>query len=220
MAARGAELAPGSPRVDLLYARIAEAEDDWDEVLRRANRVLADAKDPNLVRMGNDYLIDVYRHRKQYDLAERVYYTLLNLDPKAPWPWVNFASFLYSRGRYDEAIKSGEAALAIMDFGMAHRVLGKAYYKKAANLQWQEKRYEEAKKSFRLALIHAPDNANAYYGLGMACYRTGHRDKNVADLKEAESSLEQALNLDPDHKQAREQLDNLRKLLEWVKRNG
>jgi hypothetical protein len=48
----------------------------------------------------------------------------------------------------------------------------------------------------------------------MACYRIGHRDKNVAELKEAESALEQALNLDPNHKQAREQLENLRKLLE------
>jgi tetratricopeptide (TPR) repeat protein len=220
MAARGAELAPDSPRVDLLYARIAKAEDDWDEVLSRANRVLAKAEDPNLVRMGHGYLVDVYRHRKQYDLAERAFRTILELDPEAPWPRVNFASFLYGQGRYDEAIEYGEAALSIMDFGMAHRVLGKAYYKKAANLQWQEKRYEEAKKFFTLALIHAPENANAHYGLGMACYRIGHRDKNVAALTEAESALEQALNLEPDHKQAREQLNNLRKLLEWVKRNG
>lgn len=130
MAARGAELAPDSPRVDLLYARIAKAEDDWNEVLRRANRVLANAKDPNLVRMGNGYLVDVYRHRKQYDLAERAFRTILELDPDAPWPRVNFASFLNGRGRYDEAIEYGEAALRIMDFGMAHRVLGEGLLQK------------------------------------------------------------------------------------------
>jgi tetratricopeptide (TPR) repeat protein len=220
MAARGAELAPDSPRVDLLYARIAEAEKDWDEVLRRANRVLAKADDPNLDRMGHEYLVDIYRHRKQYDLAEKSFRTILELDPGSPWALVNFASFLNARGRYDEAIEYGEKALTIMDFGMAHNALGKAYYQIAYDLQWKEKRPEEAKKYFLLAIRHNPGNSNAHYGLGMACYNTGHRDKNHADLKVAEEALSQALRLDPNHKQAREQLDKLNKLLEWLKKRG
>lgn len=220
MAARGAELAADSPRVDLLYARIAKAEGDWDEVLRRANRVLAKANDPNLIRMGHDYLVDVYRHRKQYDLAEKSFRTVLELDPDSPWAQINYASFLNARERYDEAIQHGEKALAIMDFGMAHHVLGKAYYKKGSALLWQEKRHEEAKKCFVLAIRHDPANANAHYGLGMACYHTGHRNKDVAALKEAEKALSQALRLDPNHEQARGQLDNLHKLLEWVKKKG
>ena len=85
-------------------------------------------------------------------------------------------------GRYDDAIEHGEAALKIMDFGMAHHVLGESYYRKASKLQYEEQRYEEAKEFFRLALKHAPDNANAYYGLGVACYYTGHKNKNVAEL--------------------------------------
>ncbi len=50
----------------------------------------------------------------------------------------------------------------------------------------------------------------------MSFYRTGHKDKNVGEIRMARNNLEMAIELKPDHKLARENLTRVNQLLAIV----
>ena len=163
-------------------------------------------------------LSSAYQRLKKYDLADHSYQEIINIEPKSPWARVNYSSFLLKYKKdYDKAIIQGKIALELMDFGMGHKVLGEAYYAKAAQLHWEKKQYEESIKYFLFAIEHDPYNSNALYGLGMSYYRIGHKNRNKSQIVQAEKYLDKAVEINPDHKQAIEQLARVRKLLNWLK---
>jgi len=217
MAETARQINPEAPQVDLLLANIAIREKDYKEVERRAQRVLSATSDKKLLEAAHSLLASVYKSRQRYDLAEKSYSSILELTPNSPWANINYSSFLISQGRYDKAIDYGKKALALMDFGMGHHVLGRAYYKKGAELLWQRKQPGESTNYFALAVQQNPADADAYYGLGLSRYHTGHSTKNISELEKAEQALMTAVRLKPDHKQAQEALSRLRQLLQVVK---
>ena len=218
LAEKARAIEPDSPRVDLLFAEIAQGEGDTGEVERRSNSVIEKAADNYLLRSAYSNLTWVHRVRKEYDLADKAYQKIIELDPASPWAKINYSSFLVSRGNYDRAIDYGKQALDLMDFGMGHHVLGNALCGKGIDLYWKENRPDEAKGFFEEAVQHAPDNADAYYGLGMSYYNVGYRDRNVGDLEKGKEALKRALQLNPDHPQAKSALNQLDMLLSAVKK--
>lgn len=204
-------------KIELLYANIAVAQKNFSEAEERAQRVATQSSDNNLVARAHRVLISVYKSQARYDRAEAAYLRIINLDQTSPWAHANFSSFLVGQKRYDDAIRYGERALDLANFGMAHQVLGKAYFLKGSQLLWDTKQPAESIQYFSSAITHNPANADAYYGLGLARYHVGHARKNVAELQQAESALRRALEIKPQHKQARETLDELQKLLAYVK---
>jgi len=218
LALKAQAIDPDSPKVDLLFADIAEAENDLNEVEHRSKRVIERASDNFLITKAYSNMTWVYRVKKQYDLADHAYQKIIELDPTSPWANINYCSFLVSLGKNDEAIYYGKQALAIMDFGMGHHVLGKALCAKGIDLYWKEKRPDEAKGFFEEAVQHAPDNADAYYGLGMSFYNTGYRDRKIDDLEKGKNALNKAIQLNPDHQQAKVALNRLELLLGAVKK--
>jgi tetratricopeptide (TPR) repeat protein len=130
--------------------------------------------------------------------------------PPSPLDKSSYSQFLTTRGRYDEGIEAGKQAVALMDFPMGHHILSYAYYKKAADLLWKEKRPEEAKPYFTEALLHDPANADAHYGLGVVYLRFADGQPNSEEFNKAEVEFIQTIMLKPDHPQARDLLNRLR----------
>jgi len=218
LALKAQAINPDSPKVDILFADIANSEGDSIEVEQRSKRVIERASDNFLITKAYSNLAWVYRVKKQYDLADQAYQKIIELDPASPWAKINYSSFLNSLGKYDKAIDYGKQALAIMDFGMGHHVLGKALCGKGVDLYWKENRPDEAKGFFEEAIQHGPDNADAYYGLGMSFYNTGYRDRKIDDLEKGKEALNKAIQLNPDHQQAKVALNRLELLLGAVKK--
>ena len=216
MAERFRDLEPDTGRAALLFANIAKKEKSYDEAVQHAQRALAPSSTPKTVEEAHGILSNVYRLQKKYELARQSYLKLIQMDPGSPWKLINYSEFLIRTSEYDEAIKYGEKSLALMDFGMGHHVLAKAYYKKGVQLYWEERQHVAAGKYFRLATQHDSRHTNAFYGLGMSLYSQGHQNRNLAKLKEARTALETALSLQADHKQAGEQLQRLQKLITAV----
>ncbi len=217
MAEKAQSLLPGSGKVDLLFAEIAKKEGDLDTVIEKAKRALQ--KDPGrkITRDAYALLSSAYKRQKKFKLAEKSYLKVIELDPESPWAKINYSNFLWKYIKnYDQAIEQGEKALALMDFGMGHKVLSDAYYAKAAQLHWDEKKYQDSKEYFQKSIEHNPENANAYYGLGSSYYHVGHQNKDIEQIKKAKALFEKALEIELDHKQAKRDLKSVVKLIKSI----
>ena len=209
---------PSSPKVDLLYATIAKNENNIGEVERRSQRVINNTSDPKSLGDAYSLMTWVYQRQKRYDLADKTYLRIIELNPNSAWSKINYSQYLILHKRYDEAIDYGKRALEIMDFGMGHYALSQALCGKGVDLYWKEKRPAEAKNYFEAAVQHDPDNASAFYGLGMSYYSTGHQNKNVEEIEKAEKALRRAIQLNPNLQQAKVALNRLELLLRAVKK--
>ena len=109
--------------------------------------------------------------------------------------------------------------MQIAESGMGHHLLAKAWYGKGRMLFWEDGKPAEGVKCFENVLRHDPDHANALYGLGLYYYRKGHQAKDQVELYRAEGYYKRAIEADPEHQQAKEQLARLQKLLDWLIKN-
>lgn len=212
MAARAQALDPGSLKLDLFFSDLALREDDCAEALRRCLSILQNTSDKFLLDQAFSNLSTAYERMEKYDLAEEAYLEELKLNPKSAWALINYCHFLIRRERFDDAIAQGEKSLRAMDFGMGHHVLALAYYKKGADFVWNQKMYDEAIPPLLKAIEHEP-TANAYYSLGIAHWYIADRRNDRGLLFQAKMELQKALELEPDHRQARHQLADLQAML-------
>jgi tetratricopeptide (TPR) repeat protein len=217
MALTAQRINPDAAQIDLLFAEIAKQEENYQEVEHYAQHILPRTSDKKLLKDAHSLLASVYKFQQRYDLAEKSYSSIIELDPTSPWSHINYSKFLIDLGRYDDAINYGKKALAIMDFGMGHHILANAYYQKGAELLWQKRQPDKAEEYFVLAINHNPEDANAYYGLGLSHYHIGHSSKNISELEKAEQALMKAIDLNSELKQAQGALDQLHLLLRAVK---
>ena len=98
--------------------------------------------------------------------------------------------FAYSAGRYDEAADHYRAALAI-ERTLPYNEPPYWYYPVSQSLGaalYRAKDYEGARAAFQAALVAAPANGWALYGLGLTERRLGHR----AEAAAAEAALARA----------------------------
>jgi len=221
MIARAAELDRDSAKVDVLFGEIAERENHYHDAIRHAKSAIAKHPDNKILGHAYSLLTSAYRNLNKYEIADRYYRKIINLDPNSAWARMNYSSFVTKFiGDYDEAITQGEIALELMDFGMGHSVLAGAYYAKAAQLHWKKKQYQESIPYYQLAIKHKPSMSNAFYGLGMAYYAIGHKNRNKSQIIQAEEYLDKAIQINPEFEQAIEYLANLRKLINCMEQNN
>lgn len=206
-------LKPQDTDTKLLLAEIAQREKKYDEAVRLAQEVIEESKEKRL-KMGAYGILDqIYNIRKEYGLAEKSYLAQLELSPHSPWVKVNYSAFLLERGNYDKAIDLAKAALSEMNFGMARYTLARAYYKKAFDLCWNKKDYQNAVVYFKLVLEQDPDSPDTYYSLGVCYSQLAYKDKDAKLLQDAEDAFRKALAIDPGHELSKKAL---KKHLEWV----
>lgn len=119
--------------------RIHKAKKEYDKAIEAFNKAVS----LNPKYDGNyDLLGIIYFELRDYEKSLQMHKKAVELKSNSAWYWNNYSLPLIELGRYDEAIDVLKNALKIMDFGMAHRNLGRVYMGK--------KMYKEAEEEFKL----------------------------------------------------------------------
>lgn len=88
-----------------------------------AKKYIRDNTEDIIVR---ERIADLAKLTHNFSLEEKMYIENIKLDPKNAYKYGNYANFLYSHGRYEEAIKYYKIAIAITPYGNAKTWLKKA----------------------------------------------------------------------------------------------
>ncbi len=217
LANKAKDISPESPKVDFLFSEINYVNKDYKTAIVFAVNVTRKAKEKNLLFMAYYFIAKSNVYLGNHKLAEEAYLSSIKSDKDSAWSLINYSNFLLNHKKdIDSAIKYSKKALDIADIGAAHYILGKACYKKGYEYQWEKKNYIKSREYFELSIQHNPNMPNAYYGLGMSFYNTGHKNKNVGEIKMAKNAFELAIELQPDHKLAKENLTRVKQLLAIV----
>jgi tetratricopeptide (TPR) repeat protein len=185
-----------------LHNLLAEIEEKDGKFVAAANEYEAaahmDPSESNLFDWGSELLIhhtlepaiDVFRHA-----TERY--------PNSPRLGIGLGMSLYSRGNYDEAVKSllRAADLNPSDPG-AYLFLSKAYDSSPSQA-------DEVIQRFRRFAELQPRNPQASYYYAMSLWKGKRAQDPGLDLQQIEVLLKQAVALDPKYAQAHLQLGNL-----------
>ncbi len=222
LANKARQLSPNSARVDILFAHLAKIHKDYAAIIQYAQAAIS--KEPNnnaILSKAYNNLSKAYKGLKDYAKADSIYKKIIELDPESAWARINYSSFLTKNLKnYDEAIEQGKIALELAEIGMAHKVLGKAYYEKAAQLHWDEKQYEASLLYFKHSTEQYAYDSNAWYGLGITYYQIGYKNRNKSQIKQAEAALKKALTIDPKHQEAIENLKHVEMLLNRLEKSS
>jgi len=145
------------PWLDLNLATVYEAKEDYAAAKQLWQKVIdSNTKNMNAKTTAYSFLIDSYERSGEPEKGIALYEEEIKLDPNDPWTRGNYASFLNSVGRYDEAIKQARLAIKIMDYGAAEHTLANALYAEWAEFASQGKA-SEGEKFFSEAHEINPD---------------------------------------------------------------
>ena len=157
-----------------------------------------DASEDNLFAWGSEYLL----HRT-YDPAIEVFEQATQRYPKSPRLLIGLGMALYSRGKYDEAVK---ALLAAADLDPSdprcYLFLSKAY-------DSSPNQADEVIQRFRRFAELEPGNGLASYYYAMSLWKGKRAEDAGFDQKEVEALLLKSATLDPKNPDAHVQLGNL-----------
>jgi tetratricopeptide (TPR) repeat protein len=157
-----------------------------------------DPSESNLFDWGSELLL----HRT-LDPAIEVFRQAAQRYPKSPRVAVGLGVALYSRGNYDEAVKS---LLRAADLNPSdpncYRFLSRAYDSSPAQA-------EEVIRRFRRFAELQPKNSRALYYYAMSLWKGRRMQDASSDLHQIESLLREAIRLDPSFADAHLQLGNL-----------
>jgi tetratricopeptide (TPR) repeat protein len=157
-----------------------------------------DPSEENLFDWGSEFLL----HRT-YEPAIEVFEKATVRYPSSPRLFIGLGLALYSRGKYDEAVK---ALLAAADLNPAdprcYLFLSKAY-------DSSPNQAEEVIQRFRRFSELQPGNALALYYYAMSLWKGKRAEDPGFDLREVESLLQKSVALDPKLAEAHVHLGNL-----------
>lgn len=207
-------LKPGWIDAVLIEAEIdLRARRDPAPIAKALEKALAGAKTPRDRGRALSTLADAYWNLEDWAGVDKCHKGMIAIDPTSAWNHSNYAGFLNSRERYDEAIAEAKAALALMEFGMAHRNLGRAYAGKAYETYWTQRNYEEGIRLYELSLKEDPEgDSSLFYTLGQHHLKAAYDTQNKDLLLQAEKELNQAVAMRPDFPDAKERLAYIAKL--------
>lgn len=197
-AARAERIKPGDPQTQLVLSAIAADDGNDDEVVQHARAVIEAGAEPELLSQAYATLGEVYRTRGEWEAADEIYRSEINLDPQSAWAKGNYADFLVGRGRHDEAIVWAQGALAQWDYGAARGTLSDAYARKALAALRRNDEKSCAALLDQADRVH-PGRADLHYTRGQV-----HRHKG--DEMRAAEEFQAALRDDPDHAGAKQAL--------------
>ncbi|MGZ3664458.1 MAG: tetratricopeptide repeat protein [Ktedonobacterales bacterium] len=112
-------VAPDHPRLPNAEQALHVQRREYEQALACVERTIArpPTHEEGLAAVASkgSLLTDLQR----YDEALAVYDEYLAHDAKNPWVWHNTSITYFKRGRYDEALRCNDRALALMEFGAA-----------------------------------------------------------------------------------------------------
>ena len=153
--ARAEALGSKSPWLQLNWADIDEMRGEYAKAERRCRRILHWGHGHAHARhAAGGCLIAIYKHDGESSKVIATYQKMFRQSPHDAWLHGDFAGYLITLGRYNEAIRQAHAALRIMDYGVAHYTLAMALYLKWARIVERgesanaEKYFQEAYENY------------------------------------------------------------------------
>ncbi len=157
-----------------------------------------DPSEDNLFDWGSEMLV----HRT-YDPAITIFQEAARRYPKSPRILIGLGLSLYSRGKYDEAVKAFLAAVALNPADpRAYVFLSKAY--NSSPLQ-----ADEVVQAFRRYADLQPNNSLAQYYYAVSLWKGKRTEDTTLDQQAVEALLLKSVSLDDSLAEAHVQLGNL-----------
>ncbi len=104
-----------------------------------------------------------------------------------------------------------EKDMSVDDFLLAIKGRIAHIFSKKAFASFESKAYEVALKYYKLALDYDPKSFYAYFAMGMVHEKIGVEKESIESLLDAETTFLKALEIDPNHKDTKAALENIRK---------
>ena len=104
-----------------------------------------------------------------------------------------------------------EKDMSVDDFLLAIKGRIAHIFSKKAFASFESKAYEAALKYYKLALDYDPKSFYAYFAMGMVHEKIGVEKESIESLLDAETTFLKALEIDPNHKDTKAALENIRK---------
>jgi tetratricopeptide (TPR) repeat protein len=185
-----------------LHNLLGQIEEKDGNFVAAANEFEAAAhtepSESNLFDWGSELLL----HRT-LDPAVEVFQKASERYPASPRLAIGLGMALYSRGNYDEAVKS---LLKAADLNPSDP---RCYYFLSKAYDSSPKQAEEVIQRFRRFLDLQPQNARAPYYYAMSLWKGRRIEDSSLDLAQIEALLKKAVALDPSLAEAHQQLGNL-----------
>ena len=185
-----------------LHNLLGQIEEKNGEFVAAANEYATaahmDPSEQNLFDWGSDFLL----HRT-YEPAIDVFQQATRRYPNSPRLFTGLGMALYSRGKYDEAVK---ALLAAVDLSPADP---RAYLFLSQAYDSSPNQTDEVIQRFRRFAELQPTNALAIYYYAMSLWKGKRAEDPGFDLRQIESLLQKVVTLDPAMPEAHVQLGNL-----------
>ena len=157
-----------------------------------------DPSESNLFDWGSELLV-----HQTLDPAIEVFRHASELHPESPRLAIGLGMALYSRGKYDDAVK---ALLRAADLRPSDP---RAYYFLSKAYDSSPQQAEEVISRFRRFAELQPKNARAVYYYALSIWKGRRIQDTTLDTARIESLLKSAVALDPQFAEARLQLGNL-----------
>jgi tetratricopeptide (TPR) repeat protein len=157
-----------------------------------------DPSEENLFEWGSEFLL----HRT-YEPAIEVFTKATERYPNSPRLFIGLGMALYSRGKYDDAVK---ALLAAADLNPADP---RCYLFLSKANDSSPNQANDVIRRFRRFSELQPGNALALYYYAMSLWKGKRVEDPASDLGEVESLLQKSVTLDPNLAEAHVQLGNL-----------
>ncbi len=149
-------LKTNDPWLHLNWAAIYNAKGESSLVQKHCQQALqVTTKNKTTSVYAYDLLNSIYIREGKHKEAVATFKKQLQLEPNSAWIKGNYANYLSETlGHHDDAIAESRAALKIMDYGIGHRILGGALYRKWAemvangDIQNADKYFQEAFKHY------------------------------------------------------------------------
>jgi len=157
-----------------------------------------DPSEDNLFHWGSELLL----HRT-YEPAIEVFQVATQRFPDSPRLEIGLGMALYSRGKYDDAVK---ALLAAADLNPSDP---RCYYFLSKAYDSSPNQAEDITRRFRRFYELQPNNAHAAYYYAMSLWKGKRAEDPDLNLDQVKSLLQKAISLDPKLPEAHVQLGNL-----------
>jgi tetratricopeptide (TPR) repeat protein len=182
-----------------LLGQIDEKEGKYVESVNELQTAAhMDPSEDNLFHWGSELLL----HRT-YEPAIDVFQRAVELYPNSPRLRIGLGMSLYSRGKYDEAVKS---LLAAADLDPSDP---RCYYFLSEAYDSSPNQADDVIQRFRRYTELKPNNAQAIYYYAMSLWKGKRTEDPSLNLQQIKTLLQKSISLDPKLADAHLQLGNL-----------
>lgn len=146
---------------------------------------------------GLSAMLKIFKERGEWEAAESIYKSQLVLEPNSAWLAGRVADFYTLQRKPEKALEMARRALAIMDYGVGHRVLGDAFLEQAHQQLRAGKPRGQVVRLVDSAASEGATESHVFFLRGLLAWTGG-------DFPRAHGLFKKALDIDKHYKEAQD----------------